>query len=101
MAKIEVTINGKAYPCRPTMGAMLRFKKETGKEVTEISNTSFSELCTYLYCCVASASAADKIPFDMSLMEFADALDPEDMNAWAEQMQQNQPDDQDEAEKKS
>ncbi|MCI1778784.1 MAG: hypothetical protein LKI53_02375 [Bacteroidales bacterium] len=100
MAKIEVTINGKAYPCRPTMGAMLRFKKETGKEVTEISNTSFSELCTYLYCCVASASAADKIPFDMSLMEFADALDPEDMNAWAEQMQQNQPD-QDEAEKKS
>jgi hypothetical protein len=49
---------------------------------------------------VASASAADKIPFDMSLMEFADALDPEDMNAWAEQMQQNQPD-QDEAEKKS
>ena len=35
MAKIEVTINGTAYPCRPTMGAMLRFKKETGKEVTE------------------------------------------------------------------
>ena len=82
------------------MGAMLRFKKETGKEVTEISNTSFSELCTYLYCCVASASAADKIPFDMSLMEFADALDPEDMNAWAAQMQQGQPA-QDEAEKKS
>ena len=48
MAKIEVTINGKVYPCRPTMGAMLRFKKETGKEVTEITSNSFSDLCAYL-----------------------------------------------------
>ena len=35
MAKIEVTINGAKYPCRPTMGAMLRFKKETGKMPSE------------------------------------------------------------------
>ena len=87
MAKIEVTINNVAYPCRPTMGAMLRFKKETGKEVTEMDATSFTELCTYLYCCVASASAADKVPFDMSLMDFADALSPEDMTAWANAVQ--------------
>ena len=90
MAKIEVTINGKVYPCRPTMGAMLRFKKETGKEVTEITSNSFnsfSDLCAYLYCCVASASAADKVPFDMSLMDFADALSPEDMTAWANAVQ--------------
>lgn len=87
--KVEVTINGKKYPCRPTMGAMLRFKQETGKEVTEITNTSISELIVYLYCCVASASAADKLDFDLPLMEFADALDPADLNAWAAQMQQD------------
>lgn len=69
------------------MGAMLRFKKETGKEITEITNTGFSDLCTYLYCCIASACAADKVPFDMSLMEFADGLNPDDMTAWAAQMQ--------------
>lgn len=85
--KIEVTVNGVSYPCRPTMGAMLRFKKETGKEITEIKGDSFSDQCVYLYCCVASASAADGIEFRMSLMEFADALEPETMNAWAEQMQ--------------
>ena len=84
--KVKVTINGKDYPCRPTMGAMLRFKKETGKEVTELTG-SFSELCVYLYCCVASACAADKVAFDMPLMDFADALSPEDMTALAEQMQ--------------
>lgn len=79
---VEVMINGVAYPCRPTMGAMLRFKRETGKEVTELSD-NLTELCTYLYCCVASASAADKVPFNMDLMEFADALSPEDLNNWA------------------
>ena len=84
---IEVTINGKAYPCRPTMGAMLRFKKETGKEVTELENGAFSDMCAYLYCCVASACAADKVPFTMSLMDFADSLSPEAMTTWANAMQ--------------
>lgn len=101
MAKVEVIINGVTYPCRPTMGAMLRFKKETGKEVTEITDKSFTDLCTYLYCCVASASAADKVDFSMSLLEFADALNPEDMEAWAAQMQQNSTVNADEVEKKS
>ena len=101
MAKIEVTINGVTYPCRPTMGAMLRFKKETGKEITEITDKSFTDLCTYLYCCVASASAADDVNFSMSLMEFADALNPEDMQAWTAQMQPDANDNAVEGEKKS
>lgn len=101
MAKVEVTINGVTYPCRPTMGAMLRFKKETGKEITEITDKSFTDLCTYLYCCVVSASAADKINFSMSLLEFADALNPEDMEAWAAKMQENSTVNADEVEKKS
>ena len=70
----------------------------------EITDKNFTDLCTYLYCCVASASAADKVDFSMSLMEFADALNPDDMTAWAEQMQQNNTanvDNADEVEKKS
>ena len=83
MAKIEITINGVAYPCRPTMGAMLRFKRETGKEINDLNGNSFTEVCTYLYCCVASASAADGIAFDYSLMDFADAISPADLEAWS------------------
>ena len=71
------------------MGAMLRFKRETGKEVTEMNAESFSELCVYLYCCVASASAADKIEFDMTLMEFADSILPDDLAKWATALQAN------------
>lgn len=90
--KLEVTVNGEVFPCRPTMGAMLRFKKETGKEITEIKADSFTDLCTYLYCCVVSASAAAKKPFEMSLMEFADALTPEDMTQWAQSLKGNNAD---------
>lgn len=89
--KPEVVVNGVAYPCHPTMGAMLRFKKETGKEITEIKADSLTDLCTYLYCCVASASAASGKAFGMSLMEFADSLAPEDMQAWAQSMNTGKP----------
>ena len=83
MPKIEIMINGKAYPCRQTMGAMLRFKKETGKEVTELGN-SLSDMCAYLFFCVASACKHDGVKFDMSLMDFADSLTPEDLNKWTD-----------------
>ena len=84
MAKVEITINGVVCPCRQTMGAMLRFKQETGKEVTEIDPGSFSDLCTYLWCCVKSASKADGKDFDLSLMDFADSVTPEDATEWVE-----------------
>lgn len=84
MAQVEIKINNVTYPCRPTMGAMLRFKRETGKEVTEITANSFTDLCTYLWCCITSASKHDGIDFDLSLMDFADSITPEDMSGWAE-----------------
>ena len=69
------------------MGAMLRFKRETGKEINDLNGNSFTEVCTYLYCCVASASAADGIAFDYSLMDFADAISPADLEAWSAALQ--------------
>ena len=82
MEKKEIAVNGTAFPCRQTMGAMLRFKRETGKEVTEIKG-DVSDLCTYLWCCVASASKHDGIDFDLSLMDFADSIATEEVTAWA------------------
>ena len=65
------------------MGAMLRFKRETGKEVTEIKE-DISDLCTYLWCCVASASKHDGLDFNLSLMDFADSISPDDVQAWVQ-----------------
>lgn len=64
------------------MGAMLRFRQQTGRELTTLQADSITDVCTYLYCCVASAAKRDGIEFTMSLMDFADAITPEDMLAW-------------------
>lgn len=82
MDKIEINIDGKAYPCRQTMGAMLRFKQETGREVTDIEPGSLSDLCTFLWCCIVSACKSDGVEFGLSLMEFADSIGPDEMQAW-------------------
>lgn len=44
-------------------------------------------MCKYLYCCVASASAADGIDFNLDFMAFADAICPEDLNSWFRNLQ--------------
>lgn len=99
----QISVAGKLYPCRPTMGAMLRFHRETGREVTEIRQEALSDVCTYLWCCVCSAAHADGQDFNMSLQDFADNISPEDLTAWA-QLQQATTDDEEadaDGEKKS
>ena len=50
----QITVYGKEYPMRMTMGAMLRFKRETDRDVSEIG-TDVSLMVIFLFCCVASA----------------------------------------------
>lgn len=88
MAKqIQIVINDKAYPCRQTMGAMLRFKRETGREVTESSEGSLSDIVTLLWCCIVSACNADKVEFPYDLQTFADKVDVDTAVAWAATIQ--------------
>lgn len=87
----KITIAGKAYPTRVSMGAMLRFTRETGKEMSEA--LTFSDQITYLWCCVVSACSADGIEFDMDLLTFADHLAAEDVQAWSEAIESTNSDD--------
>ena len=73
----RILINGKEYPVRMTMGAMLRFKRETGRDVSEVKRTDAADMVVLLWCMVASACSADKVPFELGLEDFADALTPE------------------------
>lgn len=88
--EISITIEGKRYPCRQTMGAMLRFKRETGKEVTEITG-SVTDMLTFLYCCVESCCKTEGVEFGMTLEDFADRLDISDVTGWAAQFDNGQP----------
>ena len=83
MAKktIFIEVGDRKYPFRMTLGAMLRFKRVTGKEVTELNEESVEEMASLLYACLASACAADKVPFSYTFDEFCDLLSVEDMEA--------------------
>lgn len=76
---IIIQVGENSYPFRMTLGAMLRFKRLTGKEATEMNQDSVEEVAYLLYACLASASAADKVPFSLTFDEFADLLSAEDM----------------------
>lgn len=80
----KITIKGREYPCEVTMGALVRFKNESGREASEIQSDSLSDLALFVWCCVASAcNASDpKIPFDMPFLDFADHLDVNDANGF-------------------
>lgn len=95
-----IKVNGKSLPCFPTMGAMLRFREETGREVTEIKGHEVSALCTYLWCTVKSACARTGKEFDMGVQEFCDNVDPKTLNEWQKSMESLENEDED-SEKKS
>lgn len=84
MKQMRITVQGVEYPCYETMGAMLRFKQETGKEISEVDLSQLSFFSVYLWCCVASACAREKMEFAYSLMDFADNITTETMLAWTE-----------------
>lgn len=81
----KIKIYGKEYPVRVTMGAMRRYKRETGQDVSLMGN-DIDLLITFMFCCVASACNADDVPFDMDIDKFADGLGMDDLNGFADSM---------------
>lgn len=86
----KLNIAGKEYPCRVTMGAMVRFKNEAGKDVSELKQTDISELVLFIFCCVKSACHADQVDFEMDFEMFADSLEPDSVNSFYEDMAASQ-----------
>lgn len=73
------------------MGAMLRFKRETGKDVSEVHG-EVSDMVTLLWCCMMSASAADgvEVAEELRALEgFADHIDAKDMNQFARSLSED------------
>ena len=85
MSALTITVGSKEYPCRLTMGALLRYKRLTGAEYGE--DAGLSGTITLLWCCVKSACNADGIPFDYELEDFADGLSPEVLSDWTSSLQ--------------
>ncbi|MBO6249027.1 MAG: hypothetical protein J6N54_09470 [Bacteroidales bacterium] len=78
----KIIIDGKEYPCRPTMGAFRRFKAITGYDISKADPEDVADNVVFCYCCIASACAADKVPFELDVDQFADMMDQEALNAF-------------------
>lgn len=83
MSKVSIEVNGVEYPAYVTLGAMTRFKDETGKEVTEIGTNDISLLARYMWCCVMSACHRECRKFEMPFQDFADSITPDVVGAWS------------------
>lgn len=78
----RIVIAGKEYPCRITMGAMLRFKRAIGHDVSKLDSGKIEELLTFVHCCIASACNVDRIEFGLTVEEMADNIEPDALNAF-------------------
>ncbi len=76
----KVIYKGRELPCRMTMGAMVRYKRETGRDVSQIKDGDIADLILLFWCCIASACNADGVAFDEPFELFADSLDADALN---------------------
>lgn len=76
--KLTIKVGSEVFPCYPTMGAAVRFKDLTGRDIDDMKGTS--DFAKYIYCCAKSASRREKKDFDMSLEDFCDNILIEDLN---------------------
>ncbi len=75
---LTVNIDDEVYPIRLTMGAIVRFKQETGKELAEAEGSV--DNATLIWCCIKSACNREKKAFDYSLMDFVDNIDVDEID---------------------
>lgn len=92
MKRMILTIGAREYPARLTMGALLRFKRESGKDVGQMQPDSMEDMLLLIWCCVKSACRAEGIDFEMDFDAFCDSITPTDVEAWNEAMATGQED---------
>lgn len=82
---VSITIkasDGKTYPCRVTLGAMRRFKQETGRDPDSINGVA--DMSVFIWCCCMSACNADGVEFGVSLDDFCDLVDVSTLSEFTE-----------------
>jgi cyanate lyase len=78
---MAIKIKKKEYPIRVTMWALLTFKREKGKQVSDLKDEDLEEMLYYTYLCVRGACMQDSVPFDMSFEDFVAQVEGDPMEA--------------------
>lgn len=75
----SITVGGKVYPCRLTMGAMMRYEEQTGRPFAEFNPSRTADLCALVWACACSGCAREGVPFGISFMDFCDSVDADEI----------------------
>jgi hypothetical protein len=65
-----VKIKGEEYPIRPTMWALLQFKRDKEKDVSDLKDTDLEDMLYYTWLCVKGACVQSERDFDMSFDDY-------------------------------
>lgn len=79
---LKIKINGKEYPARMVMGALLLFKREAGKDVSELKEDDVEDALRLMWCCTKCASQAEGVAFDLDFETFCNSITPQDVAEW-------------------
>lgn len=86
MKTLTINVGGKEMPCRLSMGAMLLFKQNTGKDVSEMKTDDMEDLLMFMWCCIVCACKADGVEFGIDFETFTCMITPQDVSEWNEAM---------------
>ena len=78
----SISLQGRKYPVRMVMGALLDYKRETGEDVSQMDTADLECLLRLMFCCVRAACRADGVDFTMDFAQFCDSVTPADLEAW-------------------
>jgi hypothetical protein len=84
MGKVKIMIKtstGEEYPCKLTLGAMRRFKAETGKDVSNMDGAA--DMAVLMWCCTVSECAVEGVKMPWGLDEFCDRMDMESIGEFS------------------
>ena len=76
----RLKVGSRDVACRMTMGALVRYKRATGKDAATLTPDDLEGVMVLMYSCCISASHADGEGFTMSFEEFCDQLEPAAVN---------------------
>ena len=83
MKKHFITLTtGESFPVEISLGAMLIFREETGREATDADMGSLSDLIKLLWAGAAAASESAGIAMNYTPQQFANRLTPEELKNW-------------------
>lgn len=68
------------------MGAFLQFKRETGKDVSQMKQDDLEELLMLMWCCLKCSCQSERIEFPYDFETFCNSITPSTLNGWNEKV---------------